>query len=169
MEELRRGRSGVGFPAQQIWPVDGVDGFVEAVIVVHGVKGEVQEDLLGQAAQGLQGDEVVLAAMVDDGRHGDRVGGISGEIGPGEGGGEQDEALDLLGLLAGEEGGHQAAETGADHGPAAGLADDGAQLLHALLQQTGEVGGEDVGEEAAQQGGFDAVAAASEAVDEDES
>ncbi|MEJ2265460.1 MAG: hypothetical protein P8X95_18600 [Anaerolineales bacterium] len=150
-------------------PIDGVGGFVEAVVVVDGVEGEVQEDLLGQATQDLQGDEVILPAVVDGGGDGDRGGGIRGEIGPGEGGGEQDEALDLLGILAGEEGGHQAAETGADEGPAAGLAEDGAQLLHTLLQQTGEIGGEDVGEDAAEEGGFDAVAAASEAVDEDES
>ena len=79
----------VGLSAEELGPVDGADGFVEAVVVVHLVKGEVREELLGQAADALQGDEVVLAALVDDGRDGDWGGGISGEIGPGEGGGEE--------------------------------------------------------------------------------
>lgn len=150
-------------------PVDGVDGFEEAVVIVDFVEGEVQEDGLGQAADGFQEDELVLAAVVDGGGDGDRIWGMGGEIGPDEGGGEQDEAIDLLGMSAGEEGGHEAAETGANHRPAAGLADDFTQGAHALVERAREVRGENIGEEAAQQGGLDAVAGAFEAVDEEKS
>ena len=74
----------------------------------------------------------------------------------------------LTRMLHCEEGGHQPAQARANQRPAGFSPQDRFQLLHALRQAAGEIGGKHAGKDAAQYGGLIGLAAAVRTMDEKE-
>lgn len=94
----------------KVGPIEGLDSLLKSVIVVHRVEDEVLKELFADHAQWLQGEDLIVLAMEDNGWHQYRGIWIDRVLGVGKSRCQQDELAHLLRMLAREECGHQAAE-----------------------------------------------------------
>ena len=136
------------------------------MVVVHPAVVEAGEDLLGDGLDGVGGDDVVPGTVVQ--RDGDRqtaaaTGGEGRQI---EGRRQQDEPTDGRLVLAGIQGGHQSAVTGANQDEIRPVSEQRPQLRHPFVQVSEEVLDDHVGIAGAEINPLGALARALQSVDE---
>ena len=128
------------------------------------------KELPGHCLGGLERHDLVAVAVIDGHRNGGwkRLQRHLVQVEKGQGRRQQHQLVYLCRVLAGKHRGHQPAQAGADQRPAGRVAEDLFQPRHPLPDVAGKIGRDQVGVEAAEKSWLEALAAAGQAVDEEQ-